>query len=128
MNRISLSKAADVIEYLVVAMARLPVEEVRVLFLDSKNRLISDEVVSRGTISEAPIYPREILKRSLALDATALILAHNHPSGDPSPSEGDIEATNKLLKAGREIGLTVHDHIIVGREGWTSLRDWVNFS
>jgi len=128
MDRISLSKAADVIEYLVVAMARLPVEEVRVLFLDSRNRLISDEVVSRGTISEAPIYPREILKRALALDATALILAHNHPSGDPSPSEGDIEATNKLLKAGKEIGLTVHDHIIVGREGWISLRDWVNFS
>lgn len=127
LDRISLSKAADVIEYLVVAMARLPIEEVRVLFLDSKNRLISDEVVSRGTISEAPIYPREILKRSLALDATALILAHNHPSGDPKPSENDIDATLRLVKAGKELGLTVHDHIIVGREGWISLRDWVEF-
>tara|TARA_R110000787_G_scaffold117206_4_gene227834 strand:+ start:22231 stop:22887 length:657 start_codon:yes stop_codon:yes gene_type:complete len=126
-DRISLSKAADVIEYLVVAMARLPVEEVRVLFLDSKNRLISDEVVSRGTISEAPIYPREILKRSLALNATALILAHNHPSGDPKPSENDIDATLRLVKAGKELGLTVHDHIIVGSEGWISLRDWVEF-
>ena len=127
LDRTSLSKAADVIEYLVVAMARLPVEEVRVLFLDGKNRLISDEVVSRGTISEAPIYPREILKRGLALDATALILAHNHPSGDPSPSAGDIEATRRLIKAATELGLTVHDHIIVGREGWISLRDWIDF-
>ena len=126
-DRVSLSKASDVIEYLVIAMARLPVEEVRVLFLDSKNRLISDEVVSRGTISEAPIYPREILKRSLALDASALILAHNHPSGDPKPSEGDIDATLRLVKAGKALGLTVHDHIIVGREGWISLRDWTDF-
>jgi len=127
LDRICLSKAADVIEYLIVAMARLPVEEVRVLFLDSKNRLISDEVVSRGSISEAPIYPREILKRALALDASALILAHNHPSGDPSPSDGDIDATSRLLKAAKEIGLTVHDHIIVGIEGWISLRDRVEF-
>jgi len=127
LDRVCLSKATDVIEYLIVAMARLPVEEVRVLFLDSKNRLISDEVVSRGSISEAPIYPREILKRALALDATALILAHNHPSGDPSPSDGDIEATSRLLKAAKELGLTVHDHIIVGSEGWISLRDWVAF-
>ncbi|PHR20473.1 MAG: hypothetical protein COA41_04725 [Sphingopyxis sp.] len=128
LERICLSKATDVIEYLIVAMARLPVEEVRVLFLDSRNRLISDEVVSRGTVSEAPIYPREILKRSLALDASALILAHNHPSGDPSPSDGDIEATRRLLTASEELGLTVHDHIIVGSEGWISLRDWVAFS
>ena len=127
LDRICLSKATDVIEYLIVAMARLPVEEVRVLFLDSKNRLISDEVVSRGSISEAPIYPREILKRALALDASALILAHNHPSGDPSPSDGDIEATSRLLKAAKELGLSVHDHIIVGSEGWISLRDWVAF-
>ncbi len=127
LERVSLSKASDVIEYLVVAMAQLPVEEVRVLFLDGKNRLISDEVVSRGTISEAPIYPREILKRSLVLDATALILAHNHPSGDPQPSEGDIDATRRLAAAGKELGLTVHDHIIVGREGWVSLRDWAAF-
>ena len=126
-DRICLSKATDVIEYLIVAMARLPVEEVRVLFLDCKNRLIRDEVVSRGSISEAPIYPREILKRALALDASALILAHNHPSGDPSPSDGDIDATSRLLKAAKELGMTVHDHIIVGSEGWVSLRDWVAF-
>ena len=119
-DRICLSKATDVIEYLIVAMARLPVEEVRVLFLDCKNRLIRDEVVSRGSISEAPIYPREILKRALALDASALILAHNHPSGD-------IDATSRLLKAAKELGITVHDHIIVGSEGWVSLRDWVAF-
>ncbi|WP_321327744.1 JAB domain-containing protein [uncultured Parasphingorhabdus sp.] len=127
LDRVCLSRADDVIEYLIVAMARLPVEEVRVLFLDSKNRLIRDEVVSRGTISEAPIYPREILKRALTVDASALILAHNHPSGDPEPSEGDIDATRRLLKAAKELGLTVHDHIIVGSEGWISLRDWVSF-
>ncbi|MGB5484951.1 JAB domain-containing protein, partial [Parasphingorhabdus sp.] len=127
LDRICLSKAADVIEYLVIAMARLPVEEVRVLFLDSKNRLISDEVVSRGTISSAPIYPREILKRSLALDATALIIAHNHPSGDPTPSKIDVAATRRLVKAGKELDLTVHDHIIVGSDGWISLRDWAEF-
>ncbi|MEP6348382.1 MAG: DNA repair protein RadC [Parasphingorhabdus sp.] len=127
LDRTNLSKASDVIEYLVVAMARLTVEEVRVLFLDSKNRLLNDEVVSRGTICEAPIYPREILKRALQLDATALILAHNHPSGDPKPSETDIEATRRLTKAGAELGLTVHDHIIVGKEGWISLRDWASF-
>ena len=127
LDRICLSKAGDVIEYLIVAMAQLPVEEVRVLFLDSKNRLISDEVVSRGSISEAPIYPREILKRALALDASAMILAHNHPSGDPNPSDGDIEATCRLLKAAKELGLAVHDHIIVGSEGWISLRDRVAF-
>lgn len=127
LDRICLSKATDVIEYLIVAMAQLPVEEVRVLFLDSKNRLISDEVVSRGSISEAPIYPREILKRALALDASAMILAHNHPSGDPNPSDGDIEATCRLLKAAKELELAVHDHIIVGSEGWISLRDRVAF-
>ena len=127
LDRICLSKATDVIEYLVIAMARLPVEEVRVLFLDSKNRLISDEVVSRGTISSAPIYPREILKRSLVLDASALIIAHNHPSGDPQPSEVDIEATERLVKAAKELDLTIHDHIIVGCEGWDSLRDWAEF-
>ncbi len=127
LDRVCLSKAGDVIEYLIVAMAQLPVEEVRVLFLDSKNRLISDEVVSRGSISEAPIYPREILKRALALDASAMILAHNHPSGDPNPSDGDIEATCRLLKAAKELGLAVHDHIIVGSEGWISLRDRVAF-
>lgn len=127
LDRVHLSKASDVIEYLIVAMARLPIEEVRVLFLDCKNRLISDEVVSRGTVSEAPIYPREILKRALALDASALILAHNHPSGDPSPSEGDINATRRLIKTAQELGLTIHDHIIVGSEGWISLRNWVTF-
>ncbi len=127
LDRKCLSKASDVIEYLVIAMARLPIEEVRVLFLDCKNRLISDEVVSRGTISSAPIYPREILKRSLVLDATALIIAHNHPSGDPKPSQVDIEATRRLVKAAKELDLTIHDHIIVGSEGWISLRDWAEF-
>ncbi len=122
-DRMCLTKARDVIEYLVVAMAHLPVEEVRVLFLDAKNRLIRDEAIARGSVSEAPIYPREILRRSLVLGATALILAHNHPSGDPEPSDSDILATHRLAKAGTELGIAVHDHIIIGRMGWVSLRD-----
>ncbi len=122
-DRKRLSSAADVIEYLIVAMANLPIEVVRVLFLDIQNRLIRDEIVGRGSVSEAPIYPREILKRSLALGATALILAHNHPSGDPEPSEADILATHRLATAGAELGIAVHDHIIVGQAGWVSMRD-----
>lgn len=122
-DRVNLTSAKDVIEYLIVAMAHLPVEEVRVLFLDTKNRLIRDEVVSRGTISEAPIYPREILKRAITLGASATILAHNHPSGDPEPSDHDILATRRLAAGGYEIGITLHDHIIIGRNGWISLRE-----
>lgn len=122
-DRVHLTNASDVIEYLVIAMAHLPVEEVRVLFLDAKNRLIRDEATGRGSVSEAPIYPREILKRSLTLGATGLILAHNHPSGDPEPSDSDIKATYRLAIAGKEIGVLVHDHIVVGRCGWVSMRD-----
>jgi len=121
--RSPLTSAVVVIEYLMIAMAHLPVEEIRVLFLDMKNRLICDEAMGRGSMSEAPIYPREILKRALALEASALILAHNHPSGDPEPSDADIRGTERLAIAGKELGIAIHDHIIVGRSGWVSMRD-----
>lgn len=122
-DRICLSSARNVIEYLFLGMANLPVEEVRVLFLNSRNKLIKDEAVARGSISEAPIYSREILRRALELGSTAVILAHNHPSGDPEPSDSDIVCTKRLMMAGHELGISVHDHIIVGSAGWVSMKD-----
>jgi DNA repair protein RadC len=111
-----------VVEYLTFSMSGLGIEEVRVLFLDTKNRVLRDEVVSSGTINEAAIYPREILRRALEYGSTAMIIAHNHPSGDPQPSQADIDATKRLIVAGRELGIVLHDHIIVAREGWVSLK------
>jgi DNA repair protein RadC len=122
-DRICLSSARNVIEYLFLGMANLPVEEVRVLFLNSRNKLIKDEAVARGSISEAPIYSREILRRALELGSTAVILAHNHPSGDPEPSDSDIHCTKRLMMAGHELGISVHDHIIVGSAGWVSMKN-----
>ena len=117
-----LANSAAVIEYLKATMAHLVFEQVRVLFLGLSNKLIADKVVSIGTIDEAPIYPREIVKHALDLGATGLIIAHNHPSGDPRPSMDDIQITKKLLAACREIKIEVHDHIIIASEGWTSMR------
>lgn len=97
-------------------------EQFRVLFLDRKNRLIADEVLGQGTIDRAPVYPREILKRVLDLDATAIILAHNHPSGDPTPSQSDIDMTHHIIKAAEAINVTVHDHLIIGRENIVSFK------
>ncbi len=121
-NRPILSTGPDLLNYLFFEMSRLCVEEVRALFLDTRNRLICDEVVVRGSVNEAPIYPREIIKRALECGSTAIILAHNHPSGDPTPSESDIASSKRLILAGRELGIVLHDHIIVARTGWTSLR------
>jgi DNA repair protein RadC len=117
-----LTSTEAVVEYLSLALVGAIVEEVRVLFLDSRNFLICDDKVSSGTVNGASIYPREILRRGLETGATALILAHNHPSGDPNPSKEDVDATKRLMRAGKEIGLTVHDHIIVARGGWISLK------
>jgi DNA repair protein RadC len=116
------STTQTLIKYLSFSMSRLKIEEVRVLYLDTGNRLIRDETVCRGTINEAPIYPREILKIAIEFGATALILAHNHPSGDPSPSAADIDATERLIRAGKELGIVMHDHIIVASGGWLSLK------
>jgi DNA repair protein RadC len=103
-------------------MARAQVEQFRVLFLDRKNRLIADEVQQTGTVDHTPVYPREILKRALEHGASALILVHNHPSGDPSPSRADIEITKEVAKAAQALGVQLHDHLIIGRAGHTSFK------
>ena len=108
--------------YLTAALAREPVEQFRVLFLDSKNRLLADEALARGTVNHTPVYPREVVKRSLELGATALILVHNHPSGDPTPSRADIEMTAEITSGAATLGITVHDHIIVGNGRHLSFR------
>ena len=97
-------------------------EQFRVLFLDRKNRLIIDEVLGQGTIDRAPVYPREIIKRALAHEASAIILAHNHPSGDPTPSQSDIEMTKQIVAAAKTIDIMVHDHLIIGRENTASFK------
>ncbi|MEZ5667474.1 MAG: DNA repair protein RadC [Alphaproteobacteria bacterium] len=111
-----------VVDYCRRAMADEPTEQFRLLFLDRKNRLIADEVQQRGTIDHTPVYPREVIKRALELGASALILVHNHPSGDPTPSQADIAMTRDIQKAAQAMGVAVHDHLIVGRDGHVSLR------
>ncbi|MCU0887098.1 MAG: DNA repair protein RadC [Rubritepida sp.] len=108
--------------YLTAALAREPVEQFRVLFLDSKNRLIRDEAQAKGTVNHTPVYPREVVKRALELHATALILVHNHPSGDPTPSRADIEMTGEVKRAAELLGIALHDHLIVGRGATLSFR------
>ena len=108
--------------YLTAAMAREPIEVFRVLYLDSKNRLIADEAQARGTVNHTPVYPREVVKRALELNASALILAHNHPSGDPSPSRADIGMTDEVKQAAAALGIVLHDHVIVGRGACLSFR------
>jgi DNA repair protein RadC len=103
-------------------MAYADREEFRVLFLDKRNALIADEVQGVGTIDHTPVYPREIIRRALELGASALILAHNHPSGDPTPSAADIRMTKDIVAIAEPFGITVHDHLIVGKHGQTSFR------
>jgi len=110
------------IGYLTAALARERVEQFRVLFLDNRNHLLADEVQARGTVNHTPVYPREVVKRALELHASALILVHNHPSGDPTPSPEDVEMTNEVREAARILSITLHDHVIVGNGRWLSLR------
>ncbi len=110
------------LDYLHADMAHNPIERVRVLFLNSKNMLIRDDQMSEGSVDEAAVYIREIIRRALDCHATALILVHNHPSGDPSPSQQDIRLTRDIVEAGRHLKITVHDHIIVGTRGHSSMR------
>lgn len=117
-----LSSFKAVVDYCRIAMARLPVEQFRVLFLDKQNVLIHDEVQGEGTIDQTPAYPREVVRRALEVGATAVILAHNHPSGDPTPSRADVEMTKAIAKAGKAVGVEVLDHVIVGRKGHVSLK------
>jgi DNA repair protein RadC len=109
-------------DYLHAAMAHAPVEQVRVLFLNAKNRLMANEALWQGSVDEASVHVREVIARAIALGATALIIVHNHPSGDPSPSQQDIRLTRDLVEAGRHMKVTVHDHVIVGAHGRTSMR------
>ena len=117
-----LSSWTGVIDYCRAAMAFAPREEFRILFLDKRNALIADEVQGTGTVDHAPVYPREVVKRALELSATAVILVHNHPSGDPTPSQADVAMTREIVSVAKPFGIAVHDHIIVGREGHASLK------
>jgi len=110
------------VDYCRVNLAHLPRERLHLLFLDRKNAVIAGETQGEGTVDHAPIYPREVARRALELNATAVIMVHNHPSGDPAPSAADIEATRKVAEALKAIGVTLHDHLIVGRTGHASLR------
>jgi len=121
-KRPALSSWAALLDYCTAAMAREPAEQFRVLFLDRKNILIADEVQSRGTIDHTPVYPREIVKRALELSASAIILVHNHPSGDPTPSRADIEMTREIEKAAKALHIAVHDHLVIGRSGHASFK------
>jgi DNA repair protein RadC len=103
-------------------MAFLDREEFRVLFLDKKNHLIADEVQGVGTVDHAPVYPREIMRRALELSASAVILVHNHPSGDPQPSADDIHLTHQIIAVGKPLKVVVHDHLIIGKHGHVSLK------
>jgi len=117
-----LSTSRAVTEYLFATMGYLPVEQIRVLYLDAANRLIADELVSHGSAREAVVPAREILRRAIAHNATALILAHNHPSGQLEPSAADIAATNRMARLGRDLGIGFHDHLLVARTGVVSFR------
>jgi DNA repair protein RadC len=117
-----LSSWATVIDYCRMAMAFADKEQFRILFLDKRNQLISDEVQQVGTVDHTPVYPREVVKRALELSATAIIMVHNHPSGDPTPSQADVQMTKAVIDVAAPLGIAVHDHIIVGKHGHASLK------
>ena len=122
MQRPVLTSWTAVLDYCRAAMGFEAREQFRILFLDKKNRLIADEVQQRGTVDHTPVYVREVVKRALELSASAIILVHNHPSGDPTPSRADIDMTRQIVDAARPLGVTIHDHIIVGRQGHASFK------
>jgi len=117
-----LSSGAAVIDYCRAAMAFAEKEQFRILFLDKKNQLIADEVQQTGTVDHTPVYPREVVKRALELSATAVILVHNHPSGDPTPSNADVQMTKQIVDIAKPLGISIHDHIIVGKNGHATLK------
>ena len=121
-SRKSLSAWTEVLDYCRTAMAFNEQEEFRILFLDKRNLLIIDEVQGRGTVDHTPVYPREVVRRALELSATALVLVHNHPSGDPTPSTADIKMTHDIVAIAKPLGIVIHDHLIIGRNGHASLR------
>ena len=121
-NKPILNSWTSLINYCKASMAHLHVEQFRLIFLDRKNYLIADEVIQQGTVDHVPVYPREVVKRALEMNASSVILVHNHPSGDPTPSHADIEVTNQITNACKTVNIAVHDHIIIGRDSEVSLR------
>jgi DNA repair protein RadC len=121
-KRTVLSSWSSVLDYCRTAQAFADKEQFRILFLDKRNALIADEVQQTGTIDHTPVYPREVVKRALELSATAIILVHNHPSGDPTPSQADITMTQAIVDVAKPLGIAVHDHLIVGKDGHASLK------
>jgi len=121
-RRTVISSWTALLAYVRVALANEPREQFRVLFLDKKNQLILDEVMNKGTVDHAPVYPREVMRRALEVSAASLILVHNHPSGDPTPSSADIDMTRQIVDAGRTLKIAVHDHLVVGRDGVASFK------
>jgi DNA repair protein RadC len=117
-----LSSWSSVLDYCRTAMAFADKEQFRILFLDKRNQLIADELQQVGTVDHTPVYPREVVKRALELSATAIILVHNHPSGDPTPSRADIQMTQSIIDVAKPLGISVHDHLIVGKEGHASFK------
>lgn len=117
-----LSSWSALLQYCRAAMAFEEREQFRIIFLDKRNTLIADEVQQTGTVDHTPVYPREVIRRALELSATAVILVHNHPSGDPTPSRADIQMTETIVEVGKPLGIIVHDHLIIGRDGHTSFK------
>jgi DNA repair protein RadC len=122
MGRHAIGNWQALLDYCRGALARAPTEEFHVLFLDRKNHLIADERQGRGTVDHTPVYPREVVKRALELQASAIIMVHNHPSGDPTPSHADIDMTRQLRDAAKGVGISLHDHVIVGANGHSSFK------
>jgi len=121
-RREPLSSWSAVLDYCRTAQAFAEIEQFRILFLDKRNQLIADEVQQTGTVDHTPVYPREVVKHALELSATAVVLVHNHPGGDPTPSRADVDMTRRIVEIARPLGIEVHDHIIVGRDGHASLK------
>jgi DNA repair protein RadC len=117
-----LSSWSALLDYCRTALADERSEQFRVLFVDKKNRLIADEILGKGTVDHAPVYPREVIRRALDHAATAVILVHNHPSGDPTPSKADIDMTREIVTAAKPLGVTVHDHLVIGKQSTASFK------
>ena len=115
MNKEVISSWSALLDYCSASMAHHPIEQFRILFLDRQNVLIADEVQQTGTVDHTPVYPREVVKRALTLNASSMILVHNHPSGDPTPSSADIEMTKRIIETAKPLGIQVHDHLVIGK-------------
>ena len=122
MGRPAISSWNALLDYCQASMAYHEKELFRILFLDRKNKLIADKIQQEGTVDHTPVYPREVIKRALELGASAIILVHNHPSGDPTPSRSDIEMTQRILDAGKPVGIAIHDHLVIGTGGHASFK------